>query len=515
MNPNPFTRRDFLKLFSLLPFSILPSRMRYAPATKDEPGVIILVCDALSATNLSLYGYPRNTSPNLEKFAERATVYHAHYAGGSFTVTGAASLLTGTYPWTHRAFLQNSRIAMDRVDTNIFNLCGDACFRVGYSQNPWADLFLYQFSKSLDLHVNGDSFNAVDTASYNGIFKNDPILSFRGVENYAFTVDESPYNSAPFFGLWRKIWIWLAQQGLYENRKDQYPLGIPEVTCDTKNVFLLEDLFQGIESLVESFSRRSLAYIHIFPPHHPYAPRAENLARFKNDGWKPLRKAPHFFSQQKDDEFLEARRCEYDAYVSTLDEELGSFFDFLAERGILDNNYVIVTSDHGEMMERGEFGHVTPMLFEPLVHVPLLVSAPGQTKRVDVAEPTSCVDILPTILSIFGKPAPNILEGRILPGFGGENVADVRPIYFVDAKEISVHAPLTEASVGMRKGRYKLLRYYSRRNALPKNYELYDMQNDPEELHDLGETEKELAASLVAELDGKMEEVNQPYFQKG
>ena len=508
------SRRDFLKLLSVLPLSLFSRMVGSVSVNGAGPGVIILVCDALSAINMSLYGYPRKTCPNLERFAERATVYHAHYAGGSFTTPGTASLLTGTYPWTHRAFLQNGRIAADMIETNMFRLVGGDCFRLGYSQNPWADLFLYQFSESLDKHVNSDAFNAVDVASYNDVFQNDPILAFRGMEHFTFTGKASPFAAAPFLALWRKIVAWLTRQIVYVRYGDIYPLGIPGIR-GRLDAFLLDDLFDGIQSLTADISGKSLAYIHIFPPHDPYAPRSENLARFEKDGWEPIRKKPHFFSQQWDNEYLDEQRRRYDAYISMLDEKLGNFFDVLVGQDILDNNYVIVTADHGEIFERGEWQHVTPLLFDPLVRIPLLISAPGQTQRVDVYEPTSCVDILPTVLSIFGKPATETLEGMPLPGFGEKYDADARPIYFMDAKSAAVNAPLTEASVGMRKGRYKLIRYYSRLYTLPKYYELYDLQNDPEELHDLGETEKELAASLVAELDKKLNEVNQPYLQKG
>ena len=65
---------------------------------------------------------------------------------------------------------------------------------------------------------------------------------------------------------------------------------------------------------------------------------------------------------------------------------------------MLDDTYVIVTSDHGEMFERGIRGHVTPTLYEPVIRVPLLIAKPGQREREDVYAPTSCVDLLPTLL---------------------------------------------------------------------------------------------------------------------
>jgi arylsulfatase A-like enzyme len=108
MMKNNLSRRDFLKLASLLPLSSirLPSNEIFRVEEKsnnDKHNVIIIIYDTMSAQNLSLYGYPRRTTPNLERFAKQATVFHAHYSVANFTTPGISSLLTGTYPWTHRA----------------------------------------------------------------------------------------------------------------------------------------------------------------------------------------------------------------------------------------------------------------------------------------------------------------------------------------------------------------------------------------------------------------------------
>ena len=91
----------------------------------ELPNVIIILFDALSAINLSVYGYPRATSPNLERFAARANVYHAHHSAGNFTTPSTASLFTGTYPWTHRAFSLNSLISAPVTPYNVFRLLDD------------------------------------------------------------------------------------------------------------------------------------------------------------------------------------------------------------------------------------------------------------------------------------------------------------------------------------------------------------------------------------------------------
>src|SRR5512142_1327858 len=102
-----FSRRDFLKLGSLVSGAFAVSRLAsHVPlqqAASARPNILIIVFDAMSAKNLSLYGYRRKTTPNLERFARRATVFNQHYSPGNFTTPGTASLLTGLYPWTHRA----------------------------------------------------------------------------------------------------------------------------------------------------------------------------------------------------------------------------------------------------------------------------------------------------------------------------------------------------------------------------------------------------------------------------
>src|SRR5512144_296003 len=107
-----FNRRDFLKLAGLLPFTVAAprwtSRLSAAGARQN---VVVVVFDAWSAKNISLYGYQRPTTPNLARLSKRAVVYHNHYAGSSFTTSGTASLLTGTYPWSHRALRKESEMA--------------------------------------------------------------------------------------------------------------------------------------------------------------------------------------------------------------------------------------------------------------------------------------------------------------------------------------------------------------------------------------------------------------------
>src|SRR5688572_11943763 len=143
-------RRSFLKLVGAAAPAILLPRFvaELGPGSNPDgslPNIIIFLFDAMSARNLSVYGYPRPTSPNLERFAERATVYHSHHSAGNYTIPGTASLLTGTYPWTNRAINFSGQVDHGMVDHNLFRALGTDYHRLAFPQNPWAQFIVSQF----------------------------------------------------------------------------------------------------------------------------------------------------------------------------------------------------------------------------------------------------------------------------------------------------------------------------------------------------------------------------------
>ena len=139
------------------------------------------------------------------------------------------------------------------------------------------------------------------------------------------------------------------------------------------------------------------------------------------------------------------------------------------------------------------------MLFrsDPVVHIPLLISAPGQIARQDVYSPTSAVDLLPTLAQLAGKPIPLWCEGKPLPGLGGMNDME-RSTFVVEAKRNSAFTPLNMATIAMRKGNTKLI-YYT--GYEPEDtFELYDLNEDIEELDDLYPAQPAVARQLREEL---------------
>ena len=149
------------------------------------------------------------------------------------------------------------------------------------------------------------------------------------------------------------------------------------------------------------------------------------------------------------------------------------------------------------MFERGEKNHETPLLYDPVVHIPLMISMPGQQDHKDIYSPTNSVDMLPTLLHLAGREAPTWCEGTLLPGLGGQEDSG-RATFSVEAKSNPAFAPIKKGTIAMRKGKYKLIYYtgYEKQDS----FELYDLEDDLEELTDLYPTQPALASSMREEL---------------
>ena len=513
------SRRDFLKLASismLAPFlpaientnsaqlGSISSASGYQAGGSALPNVIVIIFDALSALNLDTYGYPRSTGTNLDRFAQRSIVYHNHHSAGNFTTPSTASLLTGVYPWTHRAFTYGNRVNQQLAPNNLFQMLSDVYFQTAYTQNLFADALLRQFSNSLDRYVPLSSFSLVGSTIYDRFSQKDSYYALSSFEDFLF--DQEEVSGSLFMSALNDVLSAINLRIADNEYGDQYPLGFPKQP-KTKLAFTIDQVINGVTHAMQSWEQPFLSYLHFIPPHAPYRPHRDYQGLF-NDGWAPVEKPIHPLSKGTPQEKLDGARLVYDQYIANLDAEVGRLFDYLERSGLMDNSYVIFTSDHGELFERGMQGHSTRMVFEPVLRVPLFISVPGSTERRDIFAPTNTVDLLPTLLKIAGKPIPDWADGAVLPGIGGDLPVD-RATYTVEAKSNSTFEPLKKASIALVQDQYKLIRYLGYSGA-PEGYEFYDLQNDPEELSNLYSSHP-VASEMQYVLDKKIKQVNQPF----
>lgn len=510
MKPDIMNRRDFIKGSSLLLVTALldaklPTVRYLAQDTVGAPAnILILVFDTLAAPHMPLHGYGRPTSPQLERFAQRATVFHRHYAAANFTTPGTASLVTGTYPWTHRAFNHAGTLAAPYRQQNLFGAFANTpYYRVAYSHNLLAHSILNQCRQNIDLHLPPQSFSLASGEVGERLFSRDPELAARAFDDLILRRDDLP--GSLFISLADRVRMRLQKsrglQGLHHN----YPRGVPELF---KMSFVLEDAVDGIMQTLDRAPQPFLAYFHLLPPHEPYRPHRDFIDIFDDD-WNPQSKPESPFSGNMSERQLQQFRRQYDEFLAYSDAQFGRLLDYLQDSGRLDDTVVIFTSDHGQLFERGIHGHVTETLYDPLIHVPLLISQPGQQARRDVYSPTSCVDLIPTLLHLTGQEIPAWCEGRpLLPDGVANN--DFQPdgtsphtVYALEAKRNPKQAPLTTATASLVQEQYKLIGHfgYGRLDGAT-HYELFDLQADPEERNDLYPQRPAVASALVEQLRG-------------
>jgi arylsulfatase A-like enzyme len=503
-------RRDILKLAALLPLLKLELpdfAQAINPLQANQPNFLILVFDTLSAHHLPIYGYPRNTAPNITRFAERSTVYHAHYASGNFTSPATASLFTGAYPWSHRALHMHGTMTDEFAARNFFGLLPDGITKTVYSHNLLVTSLLHQFRVDVNQFKHPRELSLVDEQYSDRFFPSDSNISFWS-EGLILRGPGILPSSLFLSHLYRLV-RFAYKRDLTKEYGHLFPRGLPNLN---DIYFILEDAVDWLMDELARMPRPYLGYFHFLPPHEPYTTRSDFIDRFREDGFKPLEKPEHNFSEGHPDPFLHRQRREYDEYIAYTDAEFGRLIDYLERTGMLDNTYVVLTSDHGELFERGIRGHVTPTLYEPVIQVPLLISQPAQKTRRDIYSPTSCTDLAPTLLRLSGQPAPEWSEGMVLPGFSDQGEHPERSIFAFEAKSSPKFGPVTRGSMSMRKGNYKLIHYFgygSRQQA----WELYDLTKDSEELVDLYSETNPTAQELRSEVEEKLRQANQPYLE--
>ncbi len=508
MKNNPITRRDFLKLLGATGFFTLGHSLVGSVTgstnrpTSAHPNVLILLFDALSAVDMSFYGYPRPTTPNFERFTQKATVFHRHYATGSFTTPGTASLLTGVLPWTHRAINLQGTTSPQFQDNNLFSLIPTEYQTFAYTHNSLAQILLDQFRGSID-----DLHEISELALFSDIWTEKlPLNEFRHPfeAELLSTKNNFSVNSSLVISLMDEIQRTAASGRLSEDYKKKFPRGLPNCRPDGRYntlCFTLETAIDWIANQFNHVSQPFLGYVHLFPPHAPYNPRREFINIF-DDRPVSTAKPEHHFSQGVGQKELTRQRRRYDESIAYVDAEFGRLISLLENQKALDSTILVVTSDHGELFERGISGHNTEVLYEPLVRIPLLISTPGQTARVDIHAPTQAIDVLPTILNIVASESGARFEGQALP-FDPHTIDSQRELYIVEAKSSPKNGRLDKATFAMISGEYKLI-YYRGYKGFDEQYELFNLENDPEELVNLFSPADPVAQQLKARLLSKL-----------
>lgn len=211
-------------------------------------------------------------------------------------------------------------------------------------------------------------------------------------------------------------------------------------------------------------SDRFMAFVHIYEPHKPYTP------------------PPRFTTADR-----------YDGEVEHADEIVGRFIEHLKTKQLYDRATIVLLSDHGEGLgDHGEDEHGI-FLYRETIRVPLIIKLPasrGAGRR--VAAPVQHIDIPPTILDLVGAAAADDWRGRSLrPLLDGSGPLAKTTIYS-ESLSPRYHFGWSEL-YALSDDRYRLIR-------APRD-ELYDIQQDPNELKSIAGERLQVRSAMRSVLD--------------
>jgi len=421
-------------------------------ASANAPNVLLITLDAVRAPSLSLYGYYRPTTPQLEQFAKTGVAFERALSAAPWTLPSHASMFTGRWPHELSA---DYAIPLDGT----YPILADFLRARGYVTAGF---------------VANYGYCGYETGLNRG---------FMYYEDYPRSLGEIVSSST----LTRAIANNFRLRRLLRN--DQH--------IDRKSAAQINDAVLGWLSRVSQ--KPFFVFINYFDAHGPYLPPEPFDKKFGSGRrlgkYSPLHHwlydqavAHSNMSEQNIQEEIDA----YDGAIAYLDDNLGLLFDELRRRKLTNNTLIIITSDHGEEFgEHGLFDHGYS-LYRPSVHVPLLISFPGHIpndRRIHT--PISLRDLPATIVDLLDVEGDSRFPGRSLSRYwqatshqdnGGEEAL---------LSEVN-HASGNPAWFPISKGDMKSLvlestRYIKNGDAVE---ELYDFDKDPWEKQNLARLDK-------------------------
>jgi arylsulfatase len=343
---------------------------------EDSPeNIILLTIDALRMDHVSSYGYDRETTPNLDRFAAENIRFLNPHSVSTNTREAVPGLLTGRYP----------------------SECVDEAYELA--------------SDTIATHLSGTEYTT-------GAFHSNPYVS-RG---YGFDRDFDAFDDDLYWGS-NKL-VALAQRALDKLRNRHY------ARAETINDRALD--------WIDSVEKPFFLWNHYMDVHAPYSPPREYQENF-NDEYVGMERAQKMYKRAAltdPESITDAERREmvnlYDEEIRYIDAQIELFLKELESRGLLDESLLIVTADHGDAFgEHGYYGHPR-QLDEELIRVPLIASLPNNSEG-QISPPTSTVDIIPTSLNAAGVDA-DALPGESLFDIVGNPEAYQDRVVFSQAR---------------------------------------------------------------------------------
>lgn|GEM_PF-2461631 len=422
-----------------------------APASETAPrtNLLLLTIDTIRADSFGACGNPTVRTPHLDRFARRAQQFPVCVTPAPWTLPSLASLLTGRYPGEHKV-LEALTAPPDSIRSLAEILSQEGRSAAAFVSNPWL---------------------ATGTLA-------------RGFKTFEVAERLECYREMSATHLYRV----LSKSLLRARRLDQG-----------------ERITNRGLRWIESAGRRNepwFAWLHYFDPHLPNWPDPP-LDRLSGPPPRHV-DASITVEQIREGEYSggEEGRDEierlYWGEVTATDHAIGRVLRQLEAWGLFDRTVVVVTGDHGEeFWEHGGYGHGHAM-YEEVVRVPLLWSAPHLERASVDSRMARIVDAAPTLLSLLG-----VAQGSA--HFAGESLVATNGDREREAYgEGTLYGPEKKF---LRSETTKILFTPPADSMTAVSLQVFDLVHDPGEQRDLSRENPALADSLMARLTQWIQQV--------
>jgi arylsulfatase A-like enzyme len=477
-------------LFAL--FARSANRSQVKAQTGDlegKPNILLLLVDALRADHVSCYGYSRETTPALDRFAEESLLFDKVSAQSPWTMPSMASLLTSLYPPTHGCLDRTHALPCETPYLpEILSAHGYDTLLV--SANPYISP-LFGYDRGVD-HVWATSrrdefevlwiYHLLSRVGHWAMTTDRPILEWTGSSVVRLVQ-----------GVSRLGLEWSRHPGRTEILKNSSAAGI-------NRAFL--DWLDGTKP------ERFYAHLHYMETHTPYtcpepffSMYAQGSTAIPTLGWDSPQHPPvipqdSFFPVARQRPPSPEQRLDmlarYDGCLRFWDFQFEALWGEMKRRGLIDNTLIIVMSDHGEMFgEHGLYGH-DHALTESLLHVPMVIRFPGQERRGQrVSRPVRSVDLLPTILEHLDLDLDLSFQGAALRSPFSADDTDTLPCLAYAEKQ---HGNFSASWLS---GNWKIIQTEG-----PECHEirLYELTGDPGEQTDLSQVQAQRSEQMLSVL---------------
>lgn len=415
------------------------------PAT-DRPNIVMVTLDALGAQNMKLYGYARETTPNLDRLAQESIVLDRMHS--NFNVTGLAlPSLNGYLSQTPAGSTLAQSLQAAGYQTAFFSLWSPQSF------------FLQGFSH---FELTRSAMLTPGYAQLRKLFSEPQLRWLAGLA----TEELSYFN--PYLTEYHDDIFW---------QTEHYP---PQPSL------------QAALDYLSTRPRGAFVWVHLWPPHFPYLPEPATRNRF-GEGPEHMLPWVNVTYEEREDAYVASLRNLYDAYVFDVDRQVGLFLDELRKRDLFNDSYVIISSDHGESFERGWLGHSGWPLMQAVTHVPMIIHRPGDKSQVRVQTLAQQLDFGPTVLEMLGLPIPPEMQGESLVPYIRE------PERLSERYKVSISLRASMGLGGQLAVYWKNYKLMFLSND-PRVFRLYDLVADPQAIVDLSSKYPELVKEMMSRL---------------